>query len=138
MATIKQKKAFTRTLENNGNVSKSMLEAGYAPSVAKNPHLLTKSDGWQELVAKYMPDDVVAKKHKQLLNKTEKIVVGVGKGYSQIEDTGQPHSDVARALDMAYKLKGSYAAEKSVVVNVDVLTLKSEIEKQLNDFRTQA
>lgn len=41
--------AFKRTLENHGNVSKSMREVGYSPHVAKNPHMLTESPGWQEL-----------------------------------------------------------------------------------------
>lgn len=71
----------------------------------------------------HFPDSLLAKKHKQLLQKEEKIVVGIGKGFSAIQETGQPHSDVAKALDMAYKLKGSYPKDgeggnKTLVINI--------------------
>ena len=40
--TTKQQRVVKEILENDGNVSKAMLKAGYAPSTAKNPHLLKK------------------------------------------------------------------------------------------------
>jgi len=58
--TFKQKMAFRKTLENNGNVSKSMKQAGYGKGSAKNPKLLTDSDGWQTLMDKYFPDEKLA------------------------------------------------------------------------------
>lgn len=113
MATVKQKLAFKKTLENNGSVSKAMREAKYAPGTAKNPKILTESKGWQELMQQHLPDNSLAKKHRQMLNKTEKIVVSDGnQSGSHIEDTGQPHSDVNKALDMAYKLKRLYPQEQ--------------------------
>ena len=72
MPTIKQKKAFKRTMENYGNVSKSMKEVGYSKNTAKNPKVLTESLGWLELMEEYLPDKLLAKKHKELLNKTNK------------------------------------------------------------------
>lgn len=53
MATIKQRRALEKTLENKGNISKSMREVGYSPSVAKNPKALTESKGFKELAAEY-------------------------------------------------------------------------------------
>ncbi len=49
MATIRQKRAFDKVVENRGNVSRAMLEVGYPPTTAKNPKNLTESLGWQEL-----------------------------------------------------------------------------------------
>jgi|TARA_Y100000310_G_C20701923_1_gene830801 hypothetical protein len=49
MATEKQKKAVERIVENHGNVSKSMREAGYTDASAKNPKNLTESDGYKEI-----------------------------------------------------------------------------------------
>ncbi len=53
MATIKQAKAITKTLENIGNnnpqpTGQVMLESGYKKSVAKNPKILTDSNAWKE------------------------------------------------------------------------------------------
>lgn len=68
MATIKQKRAFTRVVENGGNVSRAMMEVGFSPATAKTPQKLTTSKGWQELMNTFLPDKDIALKHKQLLN----------------------------------------------------------------------
>jgi len=49
MATIKQKKALDKVIENRGNVSRAMMDVGYQPATAKNPKNLTESIGWKEL-----------------------------------------------------------------------------------------
>lgn len=59
MATIKQKMAVQKMVENGGNVSKSMIEAGYSPATAKTPDKLTDSKGYQELLNEYLPDDLI-------------------------------------------------------------------------------
>ena len=51
--TIKQQEAIKRIVENHGNISKSMIEAGYDPTTAKNPKNLTESKGFQELKEQY-------------------------------------------------------------------------------------
>ena len=53
MATIKQKKAITKTLENLGNktiqpMGEVMLESGYKKSVSEHPKILTESIVWKE------------------------------------------------------------------------------------------
>ena len=68
MPTIRQKKAFKRTLENGGVVSTAMLESDYSPAMAKNPQKLTTSKGWLELVEHHLGDSVLAEKHAELLN----------------------------------------------------------------------
>lgn len=123
MPTPKQKDAFREVTENHRSVSSAMREVGYKDWTATKPSNLTNSKGWKELMDQHFPDSLLAKKHKQLLQKEEKIVVGIGKGFSAIQETGQPHSDVAKALDMAYKLKGSYPKDgeggnKTLVINI--------------------
>jgi hypothetical protein len=51
MATQKQKAALQKMVENGGNVSKAMKEAGYTDSTSKNPSKLTSSKGFRELAA---------------------------------------------------------------------------------------
>lgn len=50
MSTIKQKRALNKIVENGGNISKSMRQAGYSPRTAKTPKKLTESDGFKDLL----------------------------------------------------------------------------------------
>ena len=101
MPNLRQKKAIARVLEGAGSVSQAMREAGYPEGTAKNPQQLTRSKAWKDLMEEYLPDDVLATKHRVLLD----------------HDEGNVQT---KALDMAYKLKGSYAPDKSLNVNVDL------------------
>lgn len=68
MPTERQKLAAQKLIENDGkSVSKAMREAGYSEGAAHNPHRLTKSKTWDELMEQYLPDKKVAQVHKQLL-----------------------------------------------------------------------
>ncbi len=67
-ATLLQRKALKLTMENNGNVSKAMKDAGYAPSTSKNPHLLKETEGWKELMKEMGLDD------RSLLKKTKDLM----------------------------------------------------------------
>lgn len=160
MATTKQRRVAKILLENTGkSVSSAMREAGYPEATAKNPQQLTRSQGWQELMIDHLSDEGLAKAHEELLNQTkteyftfpktmqdeeieikvnaaglELIVIQDGeKGryafYAVIDAQARKS-----ALDMAYKLKGSYAAEKSQSLN---LTVEARLEDKddLNAIR---
>lgn len=187
MATTKQKKVAKIILENVGKpVSTAMLEAGYSPSMAKNPQVLTNTKAWAQLMAEYLPDHSIAERHKELLNSTtldhqvfalgpkdekDKLsyieadkakAIKDGKEYREIEyvtdeDIRQMfedinckvrrivHRETARdvyfwvadnrsrkdAIDMAYKLKGNYAPEKSIVANINLNADKEQRAREL-------
>jgi hypothetical protein len=50
MPTTKQKRAVANIVENRGNVSRAMRDAGYDSTTAKNPKNLTESKGYNELL----------------------------------------------------------------------------------------
>lgn len=100
MATRKQKAAAAKIMENAGNVSKTMREVGYSENTAKNPNELTDSKGWKELMKEWLPDDMVLQRHEQIIQEGE-------------------DKDAVKGIDMAYKLKGAYAPEKHVNLNLD-------------------
>lgn len=126
MATVKQKVAFKEVL-NGSTITKAMVTAGYSPTTASTTGKLTNTQGWQQLLKKHLPDSILAKRHRQMLNKTEKIVVSDGaRDGSHLEDTGQPHSDVNKALEMAYKLKGAFPTEGQDVNRTLVLVVSGE------------
>jgi hypothetical protein len=133
-ATIMQRKAMKIALENGGNVSGAMREAGYSPAVAKNPHKLKESPGWQELMKKAgLDDNSLLKNHKELMDQKKmeyfvfptamkddeikshveaaglKVVVirkaQIGKmAFYSIPDAHAKKS----ALEMAYRLRGAF------------------------------
>ena len=105
MATIRQKKAFDKIVENRGaSVSGAMREAGYPEVTARNPKNLTESKGFKELIEEYLPDSLLGQKHQELLMKTDE------KGEIDVQA-------VKSGLDMAYKIKGSYAPVKGDITS---------------------
>ena len=127
MATIRQKMAAKKVLENNGVVSTAMLSAGYSPNTAKNPQMLTNSKGWAELMDSMLSDAKLAAVHNKLLNKKEVVIISDGaKDGSHYEFTEQPHSDAAKALDMAYKLKRKYESE-AINNNLVIVSISGEV-----------
>lgn len=71
MATEKQKRALDIMVENGGNVSKAMREAGYSPATAKTPKKLTESEGFKELAEAYLPDDMLLRALSDDIEKKE-------------------------------------------------------------------
>jgi hypothetical protein len=104
---IKQKKAFQLVVEKRRSVSAAMREVGYSPQTAVNPKNLTETIGWKQLMEEYLPDSLLAQKHKELLTigrKKRKIRHG-----TTIEEIEEIDTNAVKAgLDMAYKIKGAY------------------------------
>jgi hypothetical protein len=136
MATEKQKRAIANVVENRGNVSKAMRDAGYTPATAKNPKNLTQSDAWTELMEQVLPDQLLADKHAALLNKKEtKRTFDHSTGEWVDKATGDVDAQaVSKGLDMAYKLKGRYSPTKVSFVDpyeeLDDAALVEELAKR--------
>ena len=136
MATERQKKAIQRVVENGGNVSKAMRESGYAKKTAKNPKKLTESKTWEELMEQYLPDKLLAKKHKELLTTPKKIrQFQKGELLSEYEEL---HAEAIKGgLDMAYKLKGHYKPEKHEHRIEELKRLEAYLTNIANDKDTE-
>lgn len=71
MSKIRAKKVYKEILGNRGKalpMSKAMIAAGYSPSYAKNPKQFMNTKSAQELEQKYLPDELIAERHHELLN----------------------------------------------------------------------
>ena len=88
-----------------------MVEAGYSPVTADTPSKLTKTKAWQDLMEEYLPDSLLAKKHKELLNAKLKKTTRLANDEVLVEENLDVQA-VSKGLDMAYKLTGKYAPEK--------------------------
>lgn len=74
-----------------------------------------------------LPDELLAEKHKEGLDAT----------YSDEWNSEEADYSVrAKYLDMAYKLKGSYAAEKSINMNISAKDLEKTILDDMKRFRS--
>jgi transposase len=134
MATMRQKKAAKLVVENGGIISKAMEAAGYSPKTAKTPQKLTESDGWKELMKNYLPDKLLAKKHQELLEVPIKIKTKRA-GLDTIEIEMLDTFAVSKGLDMAYKLKGLYSAERieQTITTTLLPEQQAKLDKILND-----
>lgn len=109
MATIKQEQAFDNVVENGGNVSKAMRDAGYSESTAKTPQKLTESKGWVELINEKLPDSLLAEKHLEGLN--------------AIKDGEIDYAVRHRYLDTAYKIKGKVVEKLDVEMTKKIISI---------------
>lgn len=108
--TKKQREAFKKVFKEGLPVSRAMVEVGFSPIVATRPKTLTESKGWKQLMDRYLPDEYLGIKHRELLEKkdTTKVFNEQTREWSE-QETNRPETNaVSKALDMAYKLKSKY------------------------------
>ena len=120
MATIKQEKAINNLVENGGNVTKAMRDAGYAESTINNPSNLTKSDAYKsfkELADVYLPDD---------------MLLG-----ALAEDIEVKKGNRTPELTLAMKVKGKMEQKVDVTSNGQtIVVMPPEIIERLDDTDT--
>ena len=111
MPTYKQFKAMELLAQTKGNVKKAMKLAGYSERSADQAILLRSPE--LKTLADSIPDSLVNEKHLELLKRNQIFVSRNKDDVVEITDTGVGDVQAMRyGLDMAYKLKGSYAPEK--------------------------
>lgn len=110
-------------LENGGNASKAMREAGYSEAMVKNPQKVTRSDTFISLMDKFLPERHLLAKHRGFLD-SKRITKTYIRGDLK-ETTEETDPNAVKALDMAYKLKGKYqekAGNNVLIINVSSQT----------------
>ena len=107
MPTIKQEKALEKMVENGGKASQAMREVGYSFNTAKTPQKLTNSKGWDELLDKFFPDELLAFTHKEGLRAVKK-----DGEYDYVAD----YAIRFKYLELMYKLKDKYPPQKTFIV----------------------
>lgn len=87
-------------------------------------------------IADAIPDELLTQRHLELLNKREVEIKynSVTKQFDKVE-LGPETKAVSKALDMAYKIKSTYAPEKSLTMNINVEELRDLIKENLATFR---
>lgn len=110
MATFNQEKVVQEIVKQvrNGkkvSVSKAMRDSGvYAPSTSKIPSKVTSSKSFQELLDKYLPEDLLLKKSKEGLEATT-IRFTPGGDKIKVPDFSTRHKYVQTGMQLRGKLK---------------------------------
>lgn len=121
------------------SVSKAMRESGvYSAHTSKIPGKLTKSKGWEALMKEYLPDDLLAEKHNELLTVSKKTRRTLnGEVVEEIEELDV--NALRSGLDMAYKIKGRYKETPPPTDTGSNKTLESinTLVKMLNEERAK-
>lgn len=114
MPTVLQEKAF-RILQSGevNSTAEALIKAGYSPTITRAPSKVTESEGWKQLVAKYLPDDLLMKVHTEGLTATKHL-----KDIGEVEDYQTRH----KYLETAYKITGRL--KESVDVSSGGLSLR--------------
>lgn len=127
MATVKQKLALKKVVENHGNVSRAMLDAGYDPTTAKNPKNLTESKAWAEMMDNLLPDEKILLRHFESLDATK-----IFSSHTEPDKEVPDNQTRLKAVELAYKVKGKMKTESrtNVQVNIPTFNVMSEDAKQ--------
>jgi len=87
-------------VENGGNVSKAMEQAGYSSATAKTPQKLTDSEGFVIALEEEMPDSLLLSEHKKVLLQNTDL------------------TNKMKAIVEGYKLKKKYPTEVPTGTNI--------------------
>lgn len=126
-----KQKAFADRYLKTGNGKQSALAVydtdseGVAATIASENLMKPNVINYLEAA---LPEELLAQKHKE----------GLEASYTdEWVDEAPDYSVRAKYLDMAYKLKGNYAAEKSINMNVNAKDLEATILADIARFRAK-
>lgn len=112
MATIKQKLAVKKIIENHRSVSAAMRDAGYKNTTATVPKNLTKSKGFNELVEEYLPDEKLLKAPNEALEAT--------KWNDFTGEREQDHTTRLKASELGLKIKGRLQPDGQINQQINI------------------
>lgn len=104
-------------VENGGNVSKAMSDAGFSDAYSKNPQKLTTSETFQELAVKVLSDDKLLKVADEGLS-AWKVQTSPTEGDKVVDDFAVRQ----RYLETALKVRGL------IIAKTDLTTKGEKIE----------
>lgn len=111
----------------NYDVKDRIVAKAVASENLTKPYIQEAVKELKQKIGDAIPDKLLIERHLELLNKREVDFVFI-EGKKEVLD--QPDTiAVSKGLDMAYKLKDSYASQKIESVNVNINSSPSELNK---------
>ncbi len=123
------------------SLGKAIRRTGvYSEGMAKRVNILTKSKSWQLLMQEYMPEETIALRHAELLDKrdwrkVEQVDENGVKTTIEV-DNGPETLAVSKGLELAYRLRGSFSKEDTPPPSTVMYNLfyKPEVREQMRVF----
>lgn len=107
--SIRQKKTLANMVENGGNVSKAMSDAGFSDAYSKNPQKLTSSETFQEFAARILSDEKLLKVADEGLSSMKVIT-----SPTEPDRTFEDYAVRQRYLETALKVRGLIIDRKDI------------------------
>jgi hypothetical protein len=123
--------------QNFKSLAKAIRQTGvYSEGVAERVTQITKSKSWKALMDEMMPEEHLALRHSELLDKREVRVIQDEDGRDIEVDNGPDTAAVSKGLELAYKLRGSFQKEEAPPASTVMYNLfyKPEIRQQMKVF----
>ncbi len=130
----KKQRGFVKDYIKTGNGTKAALK-NYDTQDHNTAHVIASENLLKPTIALALkdaiPDDLLTEVHLEGLRATRSVSLGDDYGTDDVVDYAVRH----KYLDTAYKLKGSYAPEKSLTINVDIEPSEriKELARKLKD-----
>jgi hypothetical protein len=106
MATEKQKKALLKIVENGGNVSRAMIDAGYSVATAHTPQKLTESKAFTQYMEEAgLTDEKLVTVLSDGLGASKAVVMGKESSESFV-DVQPDYPTRHKYLETALRVKG--------------------------------
>lgn len=118
MATNRQHTALQKVVENGGNVSRAMREAGYSAAMCKNPQKLKASKAWKDILDSKLDNLTLVTKLREMIE-------------------GDDMPAVAKSLDMAFRIKGLYAKTPKQIKDPLEDLFDDELNRQLQSAEAE-
>lgn len=122
----------------------AIRKAGYSEVTADQPTSITNTQSFQMLLREQLPDSMLLDRHVELLAKREYDWVeepdplDPKKKKIVMKDVGPNVAAVSKGLELAYKLKGSFAPEVAPpAMNIYNLFYKPEVRENMRQFEEQ-
>lgn len=122
----------------------AIRKAGYSDVTADQPTSITLTKSWQALLKEQLPDNMLLERHVELLAKREYDWIeepdplDPKKKKVVMKDIGPNVAAVSKGLELAYKLKGSFAPEAAPpAMNIYNLFYKPEVRENMRQFEEQ-
>lgn len=119
------------------NLGKAIRQTGvYSETVASRVNKITSTKSWQTLMQEYMPEEHLARRHSELLDKREWRKVENEDGTITEVDNGPETAAVTKGLELAYRLRGSFSKDEAPAKSTVMYNLfyKPEVREQMKAF----
>ena len=119
------------------HLGKAIRRTGaYSEGLANRVNMLTKTKSWQAIMEEYMPEEHLALRHSELLDKRDYRKITNPDGTTTEVDSGPETNAVSKGLELAYRLRGSFSKDETPPPSTVMYNLfyKPEVREQMKVF----